>query len=489
MTIKEREVALSASWQDCPLRKTGRSGFETILKTPHRFRTDTEGTKGDMKPIIARNCIYFPLMVLRGQNIKKYIGELARLEDLSPLELAVYKKQKIKALLEFAYNNTVYYKNILRREIIGLTSHGSGISLKRIPYLKKERIMDDLEDFVCRNMRHSWRSTSGSTGTPLIFPKDRMSETYNDAMMHIAYSWHGINIGDKQARFWGTPIKRKDKYFQLLKDVLLNRKRLSVFKMEKSACNRFLGKLIRFGPMYFYGYANAIYMFASILESEGIDARIPGLERIISTGEVLFEYQRKKIQDVFGFKVINEFGSTENGILGFECEFGNMHVMPTVHIEVVDKDKRGFGELVVTELNSRSIPFIRYRLGDRGRFLNITCPCQRPFEIIEIDEGRVDDYILCPNGKIVYDAILAYILRDYVYKFKAYQENCRFLKIIFIPRKVFTSEKQNRVKEKLQTYLTRDMEIEFVEVSAIPEESSGKYRYFVSTLNKESCIG
>ena len=57
-------------------------------------------------------------------------------------------------------------------------------------------------------------------------------------------------------------------------------------------------------------------------------------------------------------------------------------------------------KIVLTELNSRSIPFIRYKNGDVGRILNEKCDCQRPYEIIEIKEGRIDDYIRCPDGRL-----------------------------------------------------------------------------------------
>jgi len=252
--------------------------------------------------------------------------------------------------------------------------------------------------------------------------------------------------------------------------------------MSDKECLKFYRKLLKFKPKYFYGYVNAIYQFALALERKKIDATELKIQVIICTGEVLFDYQRKKIQEVFGCKVVNEYGTTENGIIGFECEYGNMHIMPTVYVEIINPDKNGFGEILITELNSRSIPFIMYKTRDKARLLNAECPCGRPYPLMEIHEGRIHDYIRCPNGRLVYDTILAYTLKDYVWQFKAYQEKIDYLKVEVIPKNNFSSELQYKLKTKLKKYLGLDMNIDFIQVSYIAPERSGKLKYFVSKL-------
>jgi phenylacetate-coenzyme A ligase PaaK-like adenylate-forming protein len=50
------------------------------------------------------------------------------------------------------------------------------------------------------------------------------------------------------------------------------------------------------------------------------------------------------------------------------------------------------GELVVTGLNKRHMPIIRYRVGDLGRWADRTCECGREEPLFEI-LGRCDDRI------------------------------------------------------------------------------------------------
>jgi len=435
-----------------------------------------------MNPSIVKNFIYFPIQAIRGEKVKPYLNELEVLEKCTKENFLRYQQEKLKQLINYVYNYIPYYKKKFQKLKISLSDIKNFKDLAQISPLVKDNIRNNLKYLINPTLKHSWRSTSGTTGSPLIFPKDRLATAYMDAMMYQAYSWHGIDIGDKQARFWGSAVKPKDKIMQWIKDFLLNRKRLSAFNMSDKECLKFYHKLLKFKPKYFYGYVNAIYQFALALERKKINATELKVQVIICTGEVLFDYQRKKIQKVFGCKVVNEYGTTENGIIGFECKYGNMHIMPTVYVEIINLDKNGFGEILITELNSRSIPFIRYKTGDKGRLLNVECPCGRPYPLIEIHEGRIDDYIRCPDGKLVYDAILAYTLKDYVWQFKAYQEKIDCLKVEVIPKNNFSSELQYKLKTKLQKYLGSDMNIDFIQVSYISSEPSGKLKYFVSKL-------
>jgi len=402
------------------------------------------------------------IYAVRRENVFSALSELNELESVSQLDLANYIDNKKHSLYAFAKKNIPYY-----------------ISQNSIEIVDKMLIRNNINQLMANNVPVAWRSTSGTTGSPLIFPKDNNASAYSDAMMYLAYSWHGININDKQARIWGRSIELRGRLIQDTKDFLLKRVRLSAFEMNKEACSRYFIKLLKYKPRYFYAYSNALYQFACFVEECGYDGKILGVQVAICTGEVLFPYQREKIADIFDCRVVNEYGSTENGIIGFECEYGKMHLMPTVLVDINNPDENGFGEIVVTELNSRSIPFIKYKNGDVGRIIKNDCECHRPYDLIEIREGRIDAYIRCKNGRLVYDAILAYTLKNHASRFKAYQVKEDLLKIFIIPSSGYNSSSQVDITITLKKYLGDDMQIEIIETTEIPYEKSGKFRYFV----------
>ena len=436
-----------------------------------------------MHPFFARNFIYFPVQAIRGMPMRRCFEEVHMLERMSPADLADFQLNKLRNLLLFAYNTIPYFKTGLDKINVKPRDIATMADLAKLPILTKAEIRENLETLHTKALRSSWRATSGTTGSPLAFPKDRVAEAYMDAIMYTVYAWHGVSIGDRQARLWGRAIKTRDRILQDVADRLFNRKRMSAFMMTEEACIQYYERLMRFKPRFVYGYANAIFRFARTLAERGIDGRRVGIRVVISTGEVLFPHQRRDIEMFFGTKVVNEYGTTENGILGFECELGTMHILPLCLLEIHEPDADGFGNVVVTDLCSRSIPFIRYKTGDRGRIGVTRCACGRPYPAIEVCEGRIDDYIKCPDGRIVYDAILAYILKDHARQFRAYQESLTDLLIYIIPKKHFTRAAQEVAKEMFRNHLGPNMHVEFKVVSDIPEDPSGKFRYFISRIS------
>lgn len=413
-----------------------------------------------------------------GGNVYNNIHELQQLDKLTRIELQIYLQNKINKLMDYIKFNKYYNKKLYSNR-----HQNNEILFRNLPQIDKRLLIGNIEALIDNDFKQSYRSTSGTTGTPFRFPKDNIASGYMDAMMYIAYSWHGIGMCDKQALIWGRSIKRLDRLLQYCKDLLLNRKRLSAFEMNKSACTKYFKLLTRYKPRYFYSYSNALYQFALFIEECGYDGKTLGVAVAICTGEVLFPYQRDKIAAVFGCRVVNEYGSTENGIIGFECEYGRMHLMPTVFVEIDNPDENGVGEIVVTELNSRSIPFIKYKNGDLGRLVKTKCECRRPYDEIEIREGRIDGYIKCKNGRLVYDAILAYTLKDYATRFKAYQLKDDLLKVFLIPVSGYGARSVSDITKTLKKYLGAEMKIELIETTDIPSEKSGKFRYFVPLID------
>jgi phenylacetate-coenzyme A ligase PaaK-like adenylate-forming protein len=68
---------------------------------------------------------------------------------------------------------------------------------------------------------------------------------------------------------------------------------------------------------------------------------------------------------VFGVPVYNLYGSTETGHLIMEQAVGGMVASKQIaHLEVINADERGIGELVVSTLTNDYMPLLNYRIGD-----------------------------------------------------------------------------------------------------------------------------
>ena len=101
----------------------------------------------------------------------------------------------------------------------------------------------------------------------------------------------------------------------------------------------------------------------------------------------------------------NVYAATETGGIAAECDrHQGMHLFEDLVIpEVVDNDYRPVppGEpgdrVLVTVLSSRTLPLIRYEMTDRVTLATRTCPCGRPFRLLEAIEGRTDDLLELPG--------------------------------------------------------------------------------------------
>ena len=401
-----------------------------------------------MNPTIAKYLFFFPVRLLRGENILKYFKYVKNFEKLNMDEQEIVQWNKLKKTLNIAYTSVPYYTNLFNSNRIKPDDINKPEDLSLIPPLTKEIIQKNGSSLKNPNIkRHIKRTTSGSTGHPLTFYKDRFSTACLDAIMYHVYSWHGIDIGDPQARFWGMPFDKKEQNVACLKDLLMNRKRLSAFNLTKTAMEKYYIEMKQFRPRYFYGYPSLIFEFASFVKRNKKDLKFINLKGIIGTGEIVVPRQIDEIENIFNCKFINEYGSTEAGVIGFDCPNGNMHLMSHhIFMEVIKNGKQVFdepGKIHITELNSFSFPLIRYQLGDIGVISKNKCTCGLTLPIIEMVMGRIDNYILTPSGHKVYDAVLAYTLKKGITAFKAIQTKDDTIKIYITIDKNFSSGLKN----------------------------------------------
>jgi phenylacetate-CoA ligase len=119
------------------------------------------------------------------------------------------------------------------------------------------------------------------------------------------------------------------------------------------------------------------------------------------------EETRRKIEALYGIRVYNSYGLSEmcGPGVAFECESQTgMHIWEDQFIpEIIDPvtgdvlPDGEWGELVLTALERRATPLIRYRTRDLTRIIPGPCPCGRTHRRIDRIRGRSDDMLII-NG-------------------------------------------------------------------------------------------
>lgn len=444
-----------------------------------------------MNKYIAKYLIYYPVQCYRRQNHLPYMPVYVANQYKPRSELFKIRDNKLNNIIDHAVQYIPYYKESIRKAGIN-SARISFEDLSRLPVLSKRDVLDNEKDLINPQYRGRLydRKTGGSTGMTLHFKKEAKTLAMNDAVMYRCYQWYGIGVGDRQVRFWGVPVTSKLRWKERLKDWILNRIRISAFDISESSCLEQYKRIYKFRPDYFYGYTTAIYGFCLFMKKAGLDLNHLGLKAVICTAEKMYPHHTELFKEMFDCPVVDEYGSSETGILAFQCREGNMHIMSDhMCVEFLDDNdqpvKQGdLGRVVITDLVSYAMPLIRYDIGDMGRPSDRQCTCGVSLPVMDIVEGRKEDFIHTKDGKLVHAAYLCYTLKeDTVHEFKMYQKDINKLLVQIVKSPSFTTDTENELEKKLRTSLGDDVQITFEYLATIPREVSGKLRYFVSEID------
>lgn len=140
------------------------------------------------------------------------------------------------------------------------------------------------------------------------------------------------------------------------------------------------------------------------------------IEKIFYGGEHLYEADKREIEKKFGTRLIAApgYGTVDTWYIGYQCTLAGTGVFHAhddqCYIEVVNEETGEHvqpgevGMLYATALPRRLTPIVRYRVGDRVRWLKDACPCGRTTPLFQL-VGRGDDVLRVGYDSVDYNAI------------------------------------------------------------------------------------
>ena len=226
--------------------------------------------------------------------------------------------------------------------------------------------------------------SSGSTGTP-----KRVYFTAADQETTIDYFHHGI--GEFVAPGWRVlslfPGESPGSLNDLLGRALLRLGcRMDVFGFPTpERYEALFAAILAGGYDFLAGPAEAMAEPARLSERTGAAAALRGQIRgVLLSASFVSDADRSDIGRIWDCRVNEHYGMTETGLGGgVGCtQPGLYHLWESgLYYELIDSQTLlpvpdgCDGEIVVTTLTDRGMPFIRYRTGDRSRILPGPCPC------------------------------------------------------------------------------------------------------------------
>lgn len=424
-----------------------------------------------------------------GRSTLRTLNELERTQWLSLDELQALQQCKLRAMLEYAVRCCPFYAG--RVNAAGIEPGGVLLSdLCRIPTLTKDEIRRHREDMIERPRRRRLHpyTTGGSTGEPLQFFIDRERQAADQAARARTRRWFGVDLGERELYLWGAAVElyAQDRIKQW-RDRLTNHLLLSAFEMTSSRMSAYLDRVARFDPVHIFGYPSSVARLARHALESGRSLSTPSLRAVFTTGELMLPQDRALIVEATGAAIADGYGSREAGFIAHQCPVGRYHVtMESLIVELLSKDGRPVdggepGEVVVTHLDARAMPFIRYRTGDWARWSAGSCPCGRALQTLEMVEGRRTDMLRTTSGGVAHGLSVIYPLRERpeILRFKVEQRLDLSLDVFVVARERLCDELRGLLRADLQRRIG-EVDVRVHDVESIPVDPSGKHRHVVS---------
>ena len=350
-------------------------------------------------------------------NVLVKMFALKKAERLSVGQLQNLQTRRFKRLLRHVWKYSRFYQWYYKKHGITLENI-ENISVKDLPPINKEIMIDHYDDFVCdrflkrknieeflsrckepRKKYHNMYTvihTSGSSGTISLFvfgPEDwavikalvvaRVVKPHPHFFRRIKVSF----IGATDGHYAGV---------SLASDVPLLLARFLPLSIN-SPLETIDHKSNTFLPDVVSGYSSGVHLLAQEQLKGNITIRP---ERIICTSDPLTHEMRHTITQAFGREPVNYYAGSESLSMAAQCErHENLHLFTDWHIfEAVDDDLVPVaagtpGNLLLTNLYNYTQPLIRYQMHDEIVINEAPCGCGSPLPTIRNLAGRQEEFL------------------------------------------------------------------------------------------------
>lgn len=430
----------------------------------------------------------------RAKRHKTYrmLREMEAADRYSAADLHDLRCEKLRDLLEYSYAHVPYVRNIMDANRVKPSDIRGPGDLALLPLMRKADV---------RRNRESMRSdiagklsaftTGGSTGDPLIFDLAKRRVASRVACRQRTSRWWGVQVGDSEVAIWGAPVElNRQDLIRNLRDRFLVTRLLSAFELSEGTLSRYLDILERGKYRQIFGYPSALYQVCVHAQKQGRNLRRLGIKVAFVTGEVLYPYQRQAIAETLACPVANGYGGRDSALIAHECPQGGMHVLSdAVIVEIIDA--HGFplppgesGEIVITDLYSHEAPFIRYATGDVATMSARSCACGRALPMLDDIQGRSNDSIVTPDGRVINSLALIYAVREIegIERFRIYQRGIDSFRVQILRNQNFAIHAEDRIRRAWTQLFRTPVAVSFEYPSELPLDASGKFRHIVSEL-------
>ncbi len=399
-------------------------------------------------------------------------------------------------MAEYAYHNVPLYRDRLRKMGTVWQELADRSEWDRLPVIEKNQIVEHADDLVSEEFvadvaleRLIHTHTSGSTGTFLdvYWNKEDMLHALLPLWVD-RWKAAGIHARDRLCQFNTTLAN--DKVFEINGNTMIvSKDRLSPLYLEDT-----YRRIREFEPEWMILHP----AMAFFLMEQARKMDLPAFESVRYvelTGEMAWEGLRAELESSWDCVVNMHYGTMEVQSIGYE-EGGRYRLYDqTTYVEVLDDEGKEVGEgnsgnIYVTSLHNRVMPFVRYGTGDVGRIQSERKDGKWQRYLV-LEKARKNDRIRLEDGEsIPADVLLKPVemvngyYQNVIYQFQAVQKSASQMELNIVMDEEFGREKFMQLyRNVIQDTVVGDMDFAFTFTAGIrPHSDTGKIKWFVNEM-------
>ena len=394
-----------------------------------------------------------------------------KIETMPRPELEKLQLGRLQEMLQYAYDNTVWYKRSFDNAGVKPSDLKTLADLAKFPFCDKktERETQHVGSFfgeMCSVPEEDvifMATSSGSTGVPTVSPF-----TQEDFDL-----WQ-----DTEARlFWQAGMRPNDRYVHGLNFALyvggpdvIGAQRLGALAIWVGAVpsDRLIFVLQQYQPTIIWTSPSYAWTLGQKIKEKGLDPKKDfSIKTIIVAGEPggSIKSTRESIEELWGADVRDFFGLSDiYGACAAMCEVKDgLHIVEDqILVETVDPntgevlEPGSTGELTYTTLMKKARPMIRFRSGDIGYVDTQKCECGRTLARIHIT-GRKDEMFIV-GAVNVFPSDVEYVVRSEEsvtgeYTIRVYDENYSTRYEVSVERAFGSDEPFDEIAKRVEAKL------------------------------------
>ena len=461
-----------------------------------------------MKPLVSQLYSLLPVgmqsLACTADGYRRSLGSFTKYfhETLASWEQRVsdsYEQQQhrqweqLNQLLERTRQQVPYYRFLEAPIDTGDPATSIEKTLGKIPPLEKAVYRARSRDFVSRDVpkrRLLQRSTSGTTGTalPVWHTSDRIAEGF--AAVWRQRRHFGVKLDDPVINFTGqviVPLRQQKPPFWRY-DYLSGMTLFSMYHLSQPNLPYYIDAIRDAEATYVHGYPSVLHLVSRAMIEADRCLPTGRLKGVFTHSESVLAFQRDTIQQAFGAPIRDYYHSTEETVSMTACRLNRLHVdmeYGIVEVEPIEETEEYVrGPLLVTGLGTVSTPFIRYRIGDVGTRLKGPCACGRPGDVFLDIDGRIEDYVSTPDGRLV--GRLDHVFKEQydIEEAQIVQEDIDSISLLVVAGERFSDRHRKNLVREVHSRLGTEIRVDIELVASIPREMNGKFRAVKSLISE-----